>query len=224
MSESLVISLVGLIGSLVIALVAILSLLTSRQLLIRVGKQLEIAESQSEMNLIRNAFIEMSEFLQIFVEKPHLRPYFYDDLEVPADDELLRDEVNSMAEWILTNFATAISLSVMIPNYPIGSLKETIRFHLRQSQAMRNHLKDRFMYFPVSGLTLLRLTYDSKTETLVAIDEFISEAERIDHQAEVKRLKAMRTLLESAKETDDLKLAAYGLAGSRARTQMEQPL
>lgn len=218
MSEGLVISIVGLFGSLILALVAVLNLMTSRQLLIRVNRQLEIAESQSEMNLIRNAFVEMSEFLQIFVEKPHLRPYFYDDEVVPDGDEILRAEVSALAEWILTNFATAISLSIMLPNYPIGALKETIKFHLRHSKSMRMHLEERFSSFPVTGLTLLRFTYETKAETLGALNSLQQQAISQGESVEVERLNQLQVVLAKAEEFHDLQFTAQGLAGSRAGT------
>ena len=216
MTTEIAISLAGLAGSLALAFVAALNLFTSRQLLVRVSRQLEIAENQSEMTLIRNAFIEMSEFLQIFVEKPHLRPYFYDSRPTPTGDDRVDAEVSALAEWILTNFATAISLAVMLPDYPIGALKETIRFHLRHSPAMRKHLEDRFSGFPVTGMTLLRWTYETKSETAQALEVFAFHAkERGDH-AESNRIMSLRRLLDEAPEDADLLYASAGLAQSRA--------
>lgn len=218
MSQEVILSLVSLAGSLVLALVAALNLFTSRQLLVRVSRQLEIAENQSEMTLIRNAFIEMSEFLQIFVEKPHLRPFFYDNKPTPSGDELLDAEVAAMAEWILTNFATAISLAVMLPEYPIGALKETIRFHLRNSPAMRKHLEDRFTAFPVTGMTLLRWTYETKAETSQALELYAFHAKERGDNKEELRLLSLQRMLDSAKEDADLLFASAGLADSRAGT------
>jgi len=215
-SQEIIVSLIGLAGTLVLALVAALNLFTSRQLLVRVSRQLTIAENQSEMTLIRNAFIEMSEFLQIFVDKPHLRPFFYEGKEIPTGDEKLDAEVAALAEWILTNFATAISLAVMLPEYPIGALKETIRFHLRSSPAMRKHLEERFTGFPVTGMTLLRWTYETKHETGQALEVFAFHAKERGDTAEANRLLILRRTLDSAPEDADLLYASAGLAESRA--------
>jgi len=168
------------------------------------------------MNLIRNAFVEMSEFLQIFVEKPHLRPFFYEGRSIPTGDAKLDAEVAALTEWILTNFATAISLAVMLPDYPIGALKETIRFHLRCSPAMRQHLEDRFVGFPVTGLTLLRWMYDTKQETFDALERIESRAQKDRKEQEVGRIQALKATLSAADENADLQFASAGLAGSRA--------
>ena len=216
MSEQIWVSLIGLAGTLLLAFVAALNLVTSRQLLVRVSRQLEIAESQTEMNLLRNAFVEMSEFLQIFVEKPHLRPFFYEGMSIPTGDAKLDAEVAALTEWILTNFATAISLAVMLPDYPIGALKETIRFHLRCSPAMRQHLEERFVGFPVTGLTLLRWMYDTKQETLSALERIESNAQQAGKEQEVARIRALKSTLMAADKNADLQFALAGLSESRA--------
>lgn len=215
-SEQILVSVLGVVGTLLLAFVAVLNLVTSRQLLVRVSRQLEIAESQSEMNLIQNAFVEMSEFLQIFVDKPHLRPYFYEGLETPTGNSNLDAEVAALAEWILTNFATGISLAVMLPQYPIGALKETIRFHLRWSPAMRKHLEERFDGFPVTGLTLLRWMYDSKEETVEALERLYAKAQQAGRADEIARLRESLAFMKGADESADLLFATAGLANSRA--------
>lgn len=214
MTEAIVVALIGLGGTLVLALVALLNLATNRRLLIRVGRQLEIAESQAEMTLIRNAFVEMSEFLQIFVERPHLRPFFYEGREFPTGDEGLDNEVAAMAEWVLTNFATAISLAVMLPEYPIGALKETIRFHLRSSPVMRRHVELRFAGFPVTGLTLLRWTYDTKAETMAALERILAQCK--DDPQEEARVADLVAFLRASPENADLLFAVKGLSDARA--------
>ncbi|MBS1724244.1 MAG: hypothetical protein JSS66_14975 [Armatimonadetes bacterium] len=216
MSDQIIVSLIGLAGTLLLAFVATLNLVTSRQLLIRVSRQLEISENQSEMTLIRNAFVEMSEFLQIFVEKPHLRPYFYDGAAIPTGDSHLDGEVAALAEWILTNFATGISLAVMLPEYPIGALKETIRYHLRNSPAMRTHLEDRYEGFPVTGLTLLRWTYDTKQETIAALERLLGKAESEGREELAARIRMQIQRITAASEETDLLYASAGLANSRA--------
>lgn len=216
MSDQLLVSFLSVIGTLLLAFVAVLNLVTSRQLLVRVSRQLEVAENQAEMNLIRNAFVEMSEFLQIFVEKPHLRPFFYEGQEIPSGDPHLDAEVLAMAEWILTNFATGISLAVMLPQYPIGALKETIRFHLRWSPAMRKHLEQRYDGFPVTGLTLLRWMYDSKDETVHALERLFQVAKQAGRSDELDRIATHLAILASADEDSDLLFAQRGLASSRA--------
>jgi hypothetical protein len=215
-SDSVIVSLVGLAGSVLLAIVALLSLSTSRQLLQLVSRQLEIAENQAEMKLIRNAFIEMSQFMQIFVDKPHLRPYFYDCAETPTGDERLDNEVASLSEWILTNFATAISQAVMVPEYPIGALKETIQFHLRNSPQMQRHLEERFESFPVTGLTLLRWRSDSKADLLARLDRLLDAAQAKGRTDEAARIRSLKLLVEASPEDADLIYTAHGLAASRA--------
>lgn len=216
MSEGYVIALIGLGGSLILAIVAILNLQTSRKLLSHVSVQIDLAEKQAEMKLIRNAFVEMSEFLKIFVDKPHLRPFFFDGKEIPTGDDGLDNEVRSLAEWILTNFATAVSLAVLLPKYPIGALKETIKFHLQHSPAMQAQLRERFSGYPVTGLTLLRWRFNNRQEALAELERYRLSAHHADNHAEAERISQLMDLLSNSPEDADLRFAAHGLAASRA--------
>ena len=42
------------------------------------GRQLEHAQQQPEILLIQRAMAESSRHIEVIIEKPHLRPYFYD--------------------------------------------------------------------------------------------------------------------------------------------------
>jgi hypothetical protein len=74
---------------------------------------------------------ETSDYLKILIEKPYLRPYFYDNKAWVEGDVASRDEVKAMAELVLNNFASAIIHSAVFPQYPVRGVEETIRFHLR---------------------------------------------------------------------------------------------
>ncbi|MBA3468703.1 MAG: hypothetical protein H0T53_03565, partial [Herpetosiphonaceae bacterium] len=41
-------------------------------------RQLELAQKQPEIQLIQRAIAETSEHVRLLVERPYLRPYFYD--------------------------------------------------------------------------------------------------------------------------------------------------
>ncbi|HLL46126.1 MAG TPA: hypothetical protein VK399_05440, partial [Longimicrobiaceae bacterium] len=68
-------------------------------------RHLEIAQQQPDLQLIQRAITETSDHVRLFVEKPYLRPYFYEEAEWRAGDQATRDEVRAMAELILNNFA-----------------------------------------------------------------------------------------------------------------------
>src|SRR5687768_12052045 len=51
---------------------------------------------------------ETSDHLKILIEKPYLRPYFYDNKAWVEGDVASLDEVKAMAELMLDNFASAI--------------------------------------------------------------------------------------------------------------------
>ncbi len=126
-------------------------------------QQMESAQMQPEIQLIQRAMIETNEHVKLLVEKPYLRPYFYDGKSWSEADGVNHDEVMAMAELMLNNFASAIIHSGAFIQYPVRSVVPAIRFHLRQSPAMRNYLLERFDHFQLAGLALLCLKNDTKT-------------------------------------------------------------
>lgn len=120
-------------------------------------RQLEVAQDQPELQLIQRAITETTDHLRPLLERPYLRPYFYEDRAWAAEDRASRDEVRVMAELILNNFASALMHSAAFPRYPVGSVDQTITFHLRHSPALREQLCEAFDRFPITGLSLLCL-------------------------------------------------------------------
>jgi hypothetical protein len=118
-------------------------------------RQLEIAQKQPDLHLIQRAIGETSEHVRLLVDRPYLRPYFYDDVEWAPGGPATADEVKAMAELILNNFASALMHSAAFPEYPVRGIDRTVMFHLRHSPALRGMLMDTFDRFPFTGLTLL---------------------------------------------------------------------
>ena len=120
-------------------------------------RQLESARQQPEIQLVQRAMTETSDHLKILVERPYLRPYFYENRPWTEGDAASPDEVKAMAELMLSNFASAIIHSAAFPQYPVRSVEQTIRFHLRNSPALREFLLANFDRFQLAGLALLCL-------------------------------------------------------------------
>ena len=120
-------------------------------------QHLEYAQKQPEIQLIQRAMTEMSEHLPILIERPYLRPYFYESKLWKEEDRANRDELLAMAELFLDNFASAIIHSASFPQYPIRGVEQSIRFHLRNSPTLCEFLIQNFDRFQLAGLALLRL-------------------------------------------------------------------
>lgn len=123
-------------------------------------RQLALAQRQPDMQLIQRAIAETSDHARLLVERPYLRPYFYDGRTWREGDPGSPDEIKAMAELILNNFASALMHSATFPEYPVRGVDRTIAFHLRQSPALRALLLEVFDRFPFSGLSLLVLKND----------------------------------------------------------------
>ena len=87
-----------------------------------------------------------------------------------------RYRVKAMAELLLSNFASAIIHSAAFPQYPLRGVEQTIRFHLRNSPAMREFLWEGFDRFRLAGLALLCLKNRTKAETERDLRELIAAA------------------------------------------------
>src|SRR5688572_28083164 len=98
------------------------------------------------------------------VERPYLRPYFYQDAEWRPGDAATEDELRAMAELILNNFASALLHSATFPQYPVRGIDRTIMFHLRHGPALRTFLVENFDRFPFSGLSMLCLMNDTPAQ------------------------------------------------------------
>ncbi|MGV3526322.1 MAG: hypothetical protein ACO1RX_19035 [Candidatus Sericytochromatia bacterium] len=181
----------------------------SREQLETARLQLESARLQPEIQLVQRAMQETSEHLKMLVERPYLRAYFYADRAWAPGDIASADEVMAMAELLLNNFASAIIHSAAFPQYPVRSVEQTIRFHLRQSPAMREFLLTGFERFPLAGLALLCLKNATKAETEADLRHLIDQPE-LDAKERTRRERLLQHL-QSTPQAEPLALAKFSL-------------
>jgi hypothetical protein len=172
-------------------------------------QQLEHAQKQPEILLIQRAMTEMSEHLPILIERPYLRPYFYESKLWKEGDQANRDELMAMAELLLDNFASAIIHSASFPQYPIRGVEQTIRFHLHNSPALREFLLENFDRFQLAGLALLRLKNETIAETEDDLRRLINEAGTDDR--EKARRERLLGHLQRTNDAEALELAKYSI-------------
>src|ERR687896_2369552 len=137
----------------------------AREQLDTARRQLESARQQPQIQLVQRAMSETSDHLRILIERPYLRPYFYENRSWAEGDAASGDELKAMAELLLDNFASAIIHSASFPQYPIRGVEQSIRFHLENSPALREFLIENFDRFQLAGLALLRLKNETVAET-----------------------------------------------------------
>ena len=150
-------------------------------------RHLELAQRQPDLHLIQRAIDETSDHARLLVERPYLRPYFYDGRAWREGDRATPDEIKAMAELILNNFASALMHSAAFPEYPVRGVDRTIGFHLRHSPALRELLLELFDRFPFTGLSLLCLKNDTDAGveqdlTALAAAPEVDERERARRQ------------------------------------------
>lgn len=184
----------------------------SREQLETARRQLENARQGPEILLVQRAMSETSDHLKILIDKPYLRPYFYDNKAWAPGDKAGLDEVKAMAELILNNFASAIIHSAAFPQYPVRSVEQTIRFHLRQSPAMREFLMEGFEHYQLAGLALLCLKNESKAETEKDLAALIAASPK-DPREQARRERLLQ-YLRSTNETDAIELAKHSLSAT----------
>ncbi len=186
---------------------------SSRELLETAKWQLENARQQPEIQLFHRAMSETSDHLRLLIDRPYLRPYFYENKAWAAGDQATADEVRLMAELLLDNLASAIIHSAAFPQYPIRSVEQTIRFHLRNSPALREFLMVAFDRFQLAGLALLRLKNDTKEQTEADLRELMSACGTDD--AEKARRARLLKHLQTAAHAEPVELARYSLERKR---------
>ncbi len=216
MNTELLIPLLTFGGTLLLVVTGLLNfsvfvrhLRAAREQLESARRQLEIASQQPEIQLVQRAMTETSEHLKILIEKPYLRPYFYDDKPWMEGDVASSDEVKAMAELMLDNFASAIIHSAVFPQYPARSVETTIKFHLRHSPALREFLMESFDRFQLAGLALICLKNETKADAERDLRDLISAA-----GADATEKTRRERLLHHLELTDDahpLELAKYSL-------------
>jgi hypothetical protein len=186
----------------------------TREQLETARRLLESARQQPEIQLVQRAMTETSDHLRILIERPHLRPYFYENKAWTEGDAVSRDEVMAMAELLLSNFASAIIHSAAFPQYPLRGVEQTIRFHLGNSPAMREFLLEGFDRFQLAGLALLCLKNQTKAETETDLRGLIGVA-GLDQCERVRRERLLNHL-QATDEMEPLELAKYSLEPARA--------
>jgi hypothetical protein len=181
----------------------------AREQLETARRQLESARQQPEIQLVQRAMSETSDHLKILIERPYLRPYFYENKSWAEGDTASSDEVKAMAELLLNNFASAIIHSAAFPQYPVRGVEQTIRFHLRSSPALRDFLLEGFERFPLAGLALLCLKNETKAGAENDLRELISVS--ANDAGEKARRERLLRYLQSTDEAGPLELAKYSL-------------
>lgn len=220
MSTELFVSLLSFGGTLLLVMTGLMNfsvfirqLRAAREQLDTARRQLEQAQKEPEIQLIQRAMLETTDYLRYFVERPYLRPYFYDDRPWLAGDQADADEVKAMAELMLNTFASAVIHSAAFPQYPARSVEQTIRFHLHNSPTMRDLLREHFDRFPLSGLALLALENATKADTERDLRALIDAADG-DARERARRAQLL-ALVEGAETVDPFELAKYVLRRTR---------
>src|SRR5918911_4150092 len=210
MGAEVIISLLGFGGTLLLVTVGLLNFSVFRRQL-RLAQeqietaitQLEISRKQPEIQLIQRAITETTDHVRVLVEKPYLRPYFYEDKSWREGDPVSRDEVNAMAELLLTNFASALMHAAAFPQYPVNGIDRIIMFHLRQSPAVRSFLFESFDRYPLTGLTLLMLKNDERAEVEDDLRQLIAAAGDDEHER--RRREGLLRLFKTKEHTDAIR-------------------
>ena len=216
MKTELLIPLLTIVGTLLLVLTGLLNfsvfvrqLRAAREQLETARRQLESARQQPQIQLVQRAMAETTDYLKIFIERPYLRPYFYDDTAWVEGDKATLNEVKAVAELLLNTFASAIIHSAVFPEYPVRSVEETIRFHLRHSPALRDFLLEGFDRFQLAGLALIWLKNETKADAERDLRELISGA-GTDVAEKARRERLLRHL-QSVDKPHPLELAKYSL-------------
>ena len=216
MTTELLISFLTFGGTLLLVVTGLLNfsvfvrqLRAAREQLETARRQLESALQQPQIQLVQRAMSETSDHLRILIERPYLRPYFYENRLWEEGDKVSGDEVMAMAELLLNNFASAIIHSAAFPQYPVQSVEQTIRFHLRNSPALRDFLLEGFDRFPIAGLALLCLKNETKAEAEADLRNLISTSGK-DAREKARRERLLYHL-QSSDEAEPLEMAKYSL-------------
>lgn len=226
MSTEVWVSLLTVSGTLLLVVTGLLNfsvfvrqLRAAREQLETARRQLESARQQPEIQLVQRAISETSDHLRILIDKPYLRPYFYENKAWMEGDRANRDEVKALAELLLNNFASAIIHSAAFPQYPVRSVEQTIRFHLRNSPALRDFLIEGFERFQLAGLALLCLKNETKAEAENELCALIS-ASGEDERERARRERLLR-YLQSTDKAEPLELAKCSLERVQTFTRAE---
>ena len=176
-------------------------------------RQLALAQREPDMQLIQRAIAETSDHARLMVERPYLRPYFYEDRVWGEGDRATPDEIKAMAELILNNFASSLMHSATFPEYPVRGIDRAIAFHLRRSPALRDLLMESFDRVPFSGIALLML----KNTGAVGVErdlEALMAADGID-DGERERRRGLLELYRGSTTRDPIEFTARNMSQRR---------
>ena len=176
-------------------------------------RQLALAQRQPDMLLIQRAIAETSDHARLLVERPYLRPYFYEGRSWREGDQATPDEIKAMAELILNNFASALMHSATFPEYPLRGVDRTIAFHLRQSPPLRALLLEIFDRFPFSGLSLLVLKNESHAGVERDLETLIAAAD-IDDRERARR-QGLLELFRQSERRDPIEFTTLSMSERR---------
>ncbi len=197
------VGMLGLAGTLLLVVVGLLNysifrkqLDVARKQIDAAMRQLALAQRQPDLHLIQRAIAETSDHARLLVERPYLRPYFYDGRAYREGDPGSPDEIKAMSELILNNFASALMHSAAFPEYPVRGVDRTIAFHLRHSPALRDLLLELFDRFPFTGLSLLCLKNETGAGVESDLGALIAAAD-IDDVERRRREQLLRLFRES---------------------------
>ena len=133
MSADVLISLLTVGGTLLLVVTGLLNysvfvrqLRAAREQLETARRQLESARQQPQIQLVQRAMAETTDYLKIFIERPYLRPYFYENKPWIEGEVASLNEVKAMAELVLNNFASAIIHSAVFPEYPVRRDRKSV--------------------------------------------------------------------------------------------------
>ena len=176
-------------------------------------RQLELASKQPDLHLIQRAIAETSDHVRVLVEKPYLRPYFYDNVPWSEGDRATRDELLAMGELMLNNFASALMHSAAFPEYPVRGIDRIIMFHMRHSPVLRELLFSTFDRFPFTGLTLLCFKNDAKAEVEADLNRLIAAPDIDD--AELHRRQELLRIFHEADTPNPVDFAMVNMKRRR---------
>jgi len=138
------IAIIGSAGTLLLVLVGLLNfsifskqLTVAREQIATAVRQLDLAQKAPDLQLIQRAIAETSDHVKLLVERPYLRPYFYENAAWKDGDRASEDEVKLVAELILNNFASALMHAAAFPQYPVRGIDRIIAFPAAESRASR---------------------------------------------------------------------------------------
>ena len=214
------IAVVGCAGTLLLVLVGLLNfsifskqLTVAREQIATAVRQLDLAQKAPDLQLIQRAIAETSDHVKVLVERPYLRPYFYDNAAWKDGDRASDDEVKLVAELILNNFASALMHAAAFPQYPVRGIDRIIAFHLRQSPALRDFLHRHFDRFPFSGLTLIAFGSETREEVVTDL-RALAEDRSLDPK-EATRRRELVELWESHRNTDPIEFVGINMERRR---------